>query len=520
MIRSMSNALWAAVFPVTFPITFPITFLVILLITLIVPLLLPQAAWAESEAPRPNVIIFFTDDLGYGDLGSYGHPYIRTPNLDALADEGQRWTDFYVAAPVCSPSRGALLTGKLPKRTGLWGRHLGVFFPDARGGMPSAERTLPEALKEAGYRTGIIGKWHLGDAPEYLPTRHGFDYWYGLPYSNDMDWAEGPNFDELLAMRARGQGDALQALFAARQALYANPPVDGWNVPLLRSRKTAEGYRDETVEVRADQPQLTKNHTEEALAFIEADRDTPFFLYMPYSMPHTPLFRSEAFAGRSLGGRYGDVIEEIDWSVGRIIERLKSLDIAENTLVIFTSDNGPWLTMNQHSGSAGLLRHGKNTTFEGGMRVPAIFWWPGKLNSGVVSDIGSTLDVYVTVLDLAGVEPTPGVDGLDLSDTLLAGEPSPRTTFPYYNRGELRAYRSGSFKLHLITEGAYGQPPERTEHEPPVLFNLADDPAEKFDVAHRYPEVVADILRRIDAHRSGMTEQPPLFDLPLQGIIE
>jgi len=478
--------------------------------------LLCQPAGAAESHSRPNVIVFFADDLGYGDLGSYGHPYIRTPHLDALAAEGQRWTDFYVAAPVCSPSRGALLTGKLPQRTGLWGRQLGVFFPNARAGLPHAERTLPEALQEVGYRTGMIGKWHLGDAPEYLPTRHGFDYWYGLPYSNDMDWADGPNFDEILALRAAGRGDKLQQLFASRQALYANPTVDGWNVPVLRSQRTSEGYDDELVEQPADQPNITKNHTDEAIAFIDANSDDPFFLYVPYSMPHTPIFRSEAFAGRSLGGRYGDVIEEIDWSVGTIVARLKSLGIEENTLVFFTSDNGPWLTMNQHSGTAGLLRHGKNTTFEGGMRVPAIFWWPGKLKPGVVSDIGSTLDVYSTVLKLAGAEPTAGVDGLDIGNTLLRGEPSPRTTLPYYNRGELRAFRSGNFKLHLITEGAYGQPPEREEHETPLLFNLADDPSEKFDVAARYPDVLADILRQIDKHQAGMSEQPPLFDLPLQ----
>ena len=487
-----------------------------ILLLLTTACLLNAEAIYAGESTRPNVIIFFADDLGYGDLGSYGHPYIRTPNLDALAAEGQRWTDFYVAAPVCSPSRGALLTGKLPKRTGLWGQQIGVFFPNARAGMPPEERTLPEALQEIGYNTAIIGKWHLGDAAEYLPTRHGFDYWYGLPYSNDMDWADGVRLDQVIAMRAAGRNEELQRLSAARQAQYANPTVEGWNVPVLRSRRAGDDYHDETVERPADQPQLTKNHTAEALAFINANADAPFFLYVPYSMPHTPIFRSEAFAGRSLGGRYGDVIEEIDWSVGAIVERLKSLGIDENTLVFFTSDNGPWLTMRQHSGTAGLLRHGKNTTFEGGMRVPAIFWWPGRLITGVVSDIGSTLDVYSTVLKLAGATPTAGVDGIDLSGTLLRGEPSPRTTMPYYNRGELRAFRSGNFKLHFITEGAYGQPPEREVHETPLLFNLATDPSEKLDVASQYPEVVAGILELVAEHRAGMSQKPPLFDLLLQ----
>ena len=486
------------------------------LLALLVSCLIPHPVQAAETTEQPNIIIFFADDLGYGDLGSYGHPYIRTPNLDAMAAEGQRWTDFYVAAPVCSPSRAALLTGKLPMRTGLWGKRLGVFFPNAPGGMPHEERTLPEALKEVGYRTGMVGKWHLGDRAEFLPTRHGFDYWYGLPYSNDMDWAEGPNFDQILAMNLAGRGEELQGLFASRQALYANPPLDGWNVPLLRSRSSDAGDpHDEVVEKPADQPNITRNHTQEAIEFIEANQSGPFFLYVPYSMPHTPLFRSEAFAGRSLAGRYGDVIEEIDWSVGAIVDRLKELKIAENTLVLFTSDNGPWLTMNQHSGTAGLLRHGKNTTFEGGVRVPAIFWWPGQLKPGVVSDIGSTLDVYTTVLELAGATPTAGVDGLDITSTLLAGEASPRTTLPYYNRGELRAFRSGDYKLHLITEGAYGQPPERQVHEQPELYNLRVDPSEKFNIARQHPDIVASILAEIEAHRASMTQKPPLFDLPL-----
>ncbi len=469
-------------------------------------------AYASS---KPNIVILFADDLGYGDLGSYGHPYIRTPNLDKLAAEGQRWTDFYVAAPVCSPSRGALLTGKLPNRTGLYGRQIGVFFPNAKAGMPPEERTLAEALGEQGYRSAIIGKWHLGDAAEFLPTRHGFDYWYGIPYSNDMDWADGKNFDELIAMRLAGRGEELQRMLAARGAQYFEPEIEYWNVPIWRSRRTADAVQDELVERPAQQTELTKRYTEEAIAFIERSRDQPFFLYVPYSMPHTPIFRSEAFAGKSLGGRYGDVIEEIDWSVGAIVEKLKALDLADSTLVLFTSDNGPWLTMNQHGGTAGLLRHGKGTTYEGGMRVPAVFWWPGMLEPGIVSDMGSAMDVYTTALALSGAAPTPHSDGLDLRPTLLHGEPGPRDSIAYYHAGELRAFRQGSFKLHLITEGAYGQPPQRTEHETPLLYDLSSDPGERFDIAAQHPEVVAAILNQIAQHKSGMTEKLPLFDLRL-----
>jgi uncharacterized sulfatase len=484
-----------------------------------VTLIASSAAMAQVPE-KPNIVILFADDLGYGDLGSYGHPSIRTPNLDTLAAKGQRWTDFYVAAPVCSPSRGALLTGKLPNRTGLYGRRIGVFFPNARNGMPHEERTLAEALKEEGYATGIVGKWHLGDAPEYLPTRHGFDYWYGLPYSNDMDWADGRNFDELIAMSLTGRGDELAKISAARRPLYMEPEVQYWNVPVMRSRRDGGGFIDELVERPAQQTELTRRATEEAVAFIDRAGDRPFLLYVPYSMPHTPIFRSSAFAGRSRAGRYGDVIEEIDWSVGEIVARLKERGLAERTLVLFTSDNGPWLTMNQHGGSAGLLRHGKGTTFEGGMRVPAIFWWPGALAPGTISDIGSAMDIYVTALALAGAEPTPETDGVDLTATLTLGAPSPRTSIAYYRQGELRAYRHGPWKLHLVTEGAYRQPPERAEHDPPLLYHLGEDPGERFDVAARHPEVVAEIQALIEGHRENLQEKPPLFDARMQGLAD
>jgi arylsulfatase A-like enzyme len=316
-------------------------------------------------------------------------------------------------------------------------------------------------------------------------------------------------------MRLAGKGEQLQKLSQARRALYAAPEIEYWNVPVWRSLRTASGYDDTLIERPAQQTELTRRYTEEAIRFIQQNRDGPFLLYVPYSMPHTPIFRSEAFAGRSLGGRYGDVIEEIDWSVGAIVDRLEALGLAENTLVLFTSDNGPWLTMNQHGGTAGLLRHGKGTTFEGGMRVPAVFSWPGSLEPGVVSDIGSTLDVFVTALALAGAAPAEVTDGFDLSATLLDGAPTPRSSMPYYRQGELRAFRQGEFKLHLITEGAYGQPPERTEHDRPVLYRLTDDPGEKFDVASQHPEVVASILSAIEQHRQGMTERPPLFDTRL-----
>ena len=399
-----------------------------------------------ADSRPPNVVFLFADDLGYGDLASYGHPYISTPNLDAMAAEGQRWTDFYVAAPVCSPSRGALLTGMYPNRSGLYGRRLNVLFPGDPYGLPAETVTMAEVLNEAGYRTAIVGKWHLGDAAGALPTRHGFDYWYGLPYSNDMDWARGPDFDGILEMMAAGRGAEVQAEFAARRALYFDPRIEYWQVPLMRSRISPDGPVDDVLERPTVQQTLTRRATEEAVRFITESGDRPFFLYVPYSMPHTPIFRSEPFAGVSAGGRYGDVVEELDWSIGRIRAALTSQGVARDTLVVFTSDNGPWLAMRHHGGSPGLLNNGKGTTFA------------------------------------------------------------------YYRGGELQAYRLGRYKLTLVSAGAYDLPPERLEHDPPLLFDLRADPGERYDIAADHPEVVADIRAAIAAHRAGLTDAPPLFD--------
>ena len=329
----------------------------------------PSPAAGPDAAPRrPNIVIITADDLGYGDLGSYGHPNISTPHLDRLADEGQRWTSFYAQAPVCSPSRAALLTGRVHLRSGMFGRRVGVFFPDSRAGLPATEITLAEALREQGYATGIVGKWHLGHLPEFLPVRHGFDSWFGIPYSNDMDWQIAPG--------------------AARREAMFDPRIDYWHVPLIRN--------EEEVERPADQHTVTRRYAEEAAAFIDAHQDEPFFLYLAHTMPHMPLFRSEAFTDRSVAGVYGDVIEEIDWTVGQVVGALDRLGLSSNTLVVFTSDNGPWTSFETHGGSAGPLRHGKGTTFEGGMRVPGIFWWPGTIAPGVTREIGSGMDLFTT----------------------------------------------------------------------------------------------------------------------------
>ncbi len=272
------------------------------------------AGAAAERADRPNVVIVFCDDLGYGDLGCYGHPTIRTPNLDRMAQEGQKWTNFYAAASVCTPSRAALLTGRLPIRNGMASDRRRVLFPDSAGGLPPDEVTIAEALKPLGYATACVGKWHLGHLPQYLPTRQGFDSYFGIPYSNDMDRvADSPK---------------------GREAFW-DPKIEYWNVPLMRDERI--------VERPADQNTITKRYAEESVAFLRKNRDRPFFLYLAHSMPHVPLFTSDEFRGTSLRGLYGDVIEEIDWSVGRVLDTLRELKLDRKTLVVFTSDNGPWL---------------------------------------------------------------------------------------------------------------------------------------------------------------------------------
>ena len=271
----------------------------------------------------------------------------------------------------------------------------------------------------------------------------------------------------------------------------------------------------EIVERPAEQTTITRRYTERALGFIEANRDQPFFLYLPHSMPHVPLFRSESFVGKSAAGIYGDVIEEIDWSVGQIIGKLRELDLGERTLVVFTSDNGPWLVFKTHAGSAGLLNQGKGTTWEGGMRVPALFWWPGTIEPATVMDIGTTMDVFTTVVGLGGGELPEGrvIDGLDLSPVLFGTGASPRDVVPYYRNNELYAIRKGWFKAHFITQGEYGMGPERTVHDPPLLYHLGDDPGERFDVAEDHPDVLQDLMNEADRYRESVDVKPSLFDL-------
>jgi arylsulfatase A-like enzyme len=455
------------------------------------------AGGSDEPSPRPpnqpNLIVIFCDDLGYGDLACFGHPTIRTPHLDKMASEGQKWTQFYAAASVCTPSRAALLTGRLPIRSGMMSPKRRVLFPNSGGGIPAREITLAEGLKQVGYATACVGKWHLGHLPPFLPTNNGFDTYFGIPYSNDMDGQRGsPNYRQ----------QALQDANYLAQPSY-------WNVPLLRDT--------EVVQRPADQLTITRRYTEAAVDFIQQHGNGPFFLYLAHSMPHIPLFASDRFQGTSRRGLYGDVIEEIDWSVGQILETLRQRNLVQNSIVFFTSDNGPWLPFGTHGGSAGLLREGKGTTWEGGMREPTLIWGPGHVKPGVVAELGCTMDIFVTAISLAGGKlPEDRVwDGYDLTPVLTKTGKSPRDVMFYYRESELYAVRQGPWKAHFITRPSY-EPGPRVEHDPPLLFHLEHDPSEQHDVAPQHPDVVDQLKQVAAKHRQTVkpvTDQPAI---PLQ----
>ncbi|WP_372751874.1 sulfatase [Labilibaculum sp.] len=422
-----------------------------------------------SQSPKsPNVIIFFTDDQGYEDVGCFGSPLIKTPNLDQMAKDGVRFTDFYSASSVCSPARAALLTGCYPPRVDV----PRVLWPNLEGGLPTEEITIADMLKQKGYATACIGKWHLGDQPQYLPTSQGFDQYFGIPFSNDMSvnpdskvsadiiFNEGMTIDSLREKKWRGR-----------------------RVPLMQ--------QDEVIEYPVDQTYLTKRYTEQAVQFIKDKKDSPFFLYVAQSMPHVPLHASENFKGKSARGLYGDVIEELDWSMGQIQNTLKELGLEENTLVIFTSDNGPWNLKNGHGGSAFPLRGFKFQTYEGGMREPMIAQWKGKIPAGTVcSEIASTIDLLPTIAKLTGgTLPEKVIDGKDIW-SLLSGEKeakTPHDAFYFYKDTILEAVRSENWKLRIV-EG-------KTE-----LYDLKKDISETKNIASEKPEVVEKLRQKMIAY--------------------
>lgn len=444
-------------------------------------LLLLLTPISVSAAGPPNVVVIFADDLGYGDLACYGHPTIKTPHLDRMAAEGLRFTQFYSAAVVCTPSRAALMTGRHAIRCGLSEENPRVLYPDSIGGLPESELTIAELLKTKDYDTACVGKWHLGHLPQFLPTNQGFDRYLGLPYSNDMD-------------RVPASPKGLKA--------FLDPKSEYWNVPLMRGTAI--------IERPADQNTLTKRYTAEAVGFVNEHKagDKPFFLYLAHSMPHIPLFRSHEFENVSRRGLYGDAVEEVDWSVGQVLDALRENDLAENTLVWFTSDNGPWIVKGLQGGSAGLLRDGKGSTFEGGVREPGIAWWPGTITPGVTAKLASTLDVLPTACALAGVAlPKDRVyDGYDLSGLLKNGEASPRNEMYYYRGQDLFAVRQGAWKAHFTTQIGYGGKPEK--HDPPVLYNIEHDSSETTDVAAEHPEIVARLTQLAEEQTKTVEKVP------------
>jgi arylsulfatase A-like enzyme len=409
------------------------------------------AAFAQD---KPNFVVIFMDDLGYGDIGPYGATLQKTPVLDKMAAEGMKLTSFY-AAPVCSVSRAQLLTGCYGARVSV----PGVYGPGAAEGLNPEEFTIADHLKKLGYATMCIGKWHVGDQPEFLPTKQGFDGYFGIPYSNDM-WRKSAETGERVH-------------------------------PLVRDDKVAELLTDDR------QANIVERYTDEAVRFITTNKEKPFFLYLPHTAIHLPIYPGEKFRGKSSNGRVGDWIEEVDWSTGKILDILKELGIEKNTLVIFTSDNGPWLAKKKESGSSGPLRGGKGSTWEGGVRVPTIAWWPGKVPAGTSVDaVSGTIDLLPTLVTLAGgtVPAKPVIDGRDISMVLLGkSTDSPRGVHYYFSDYNIQAVREGPWKLALVPQNfSMGMPvPEDAQTKEPRLYNLDNDIGETKNIAAAHPEVVA-----------------------------
>ena len=430
----------------------------------------------HAAALRPNIVLIFVDDMGYGDLGCYGNKRNKTPNIDRLAAEGLRWTSFYSSGAVCVPSRTGLMTGRHP-----------ALFAAGRNNLAKVrDKLMASMLKKQGYATAILGKWHLAGYPKDFskspmhPLECGFDYHFGTPGSNDVPAPPGKR-------QTRNLFDACDKFT--------------FKVPLIRGRKL--------IEVPADQELLTKRYTQEAVKWIGTNKEKPFFLYLAHNMPHAPVFASKAFQGRSKGGRFGDTVEEIDWSVGQVMKAIKEAGIDENTLVVFTSDNGPWSMFGPHGGTAKPLRGEKGTSWEGGYRVPGIFRWPSKIKPGEVGGLAANLDLYATFATLSGGDQPKGLQGFiskDISGVLLRGAASPRKKW-FYSSGAI-AFRSGNYKMHLSTKNRSSNPDTRarepiTKHDPPLLYDLSTDIGEQNNIAADHPQIISRLLKEMAAFREG-----------------
>ncbi|WP_372894395.1 sulfatase [Stieleria sp.] len=452
-------------------------------------LFLPRCLSAADA--KPNFVIIFADDQGYGDLGCFGSTKIKTPNIDRMAAEGRRFTNFMVASPVCTPSRAALLTGCYPKRVGM---HQHVLFPASTKGLNPTEHTIADHLKAQGYATACFGKWHLGHHPETLPQQNGFDTYLGIPYSNDMNHPDNKG-------KPRVPSDELWK--------NQESAITLWNTPLMENEKI--------VELPVDQRTVTRRYTDRAVEFIKANQDSPFFVYLPHSMPHIPLYVPEDAYDPDPQNAYTCVIEHIDAEVGRVMDTIRELDLADNTYVIYTSDNGPWLQFKNHGGSAGPLRAGKGTTFEGGQRVPCVMWGPGRIPAGTECDeLVGTIDLLPTI---AAITESPlakdrKIDGMDVSG-LLTGtwDQTPREEYLYYtSHGAIEGLRKGKWKL-LVKKNRPPRNRPNAKVPPPeiLLFDLSQDIGEQTNLASEKPELVASMRSRmeeLDAEITANAREP------------
>ena len=459
----------------------------------IVPVIILAAlSLVAKAADKPNFIIIFTDDQGYGDLGCFGSTKIKTPHIDRLAKEGRRFTNFMVASPVCTPSRAALLTGCYPKRIGM---HQHVLFPSSIKGLNPTEHTIADHLKGQGYATACFGKWHLGHHPETLPQSNGFDTYFGIPYSNDMNHPDN---------KGKPKGG-----WAGMDTLWKDPEstLTKWKTPLMENEKI--------VELPVDQRTVTRRYTDKSIEFIKtnAKADKPFFVYLPHSMPHIPLYVPDDVRDANPLNAYTNVIEHIDSEVGRIAKLLRELKLSENTYLIFTTDNGPWLPFKHHGGSAGPLRDGKGSTFEGGQRVPCVMWAPGRIPAGTTCDqLCGTIDLLPTIASLTKTPLPSGnkIDGLDISKLLTTDDKTPRNEFVYYtSRGDIEGLRQGKHKL--LVKGPRNKKRNSKAKAEVMLFDLDADLGEKNNLAQSKPEIVAKLKARmleLDAQIAKESRQP------------
>ena len=451
-----------------------------LLFSLIIALFLSSNFSVAQD--KPNFIIIFADDQGYNDLGCFDSKTIKTPNIDQLASEGRRYTSFYVPSSVCSPSRSALLTGCYPKRVGM---HVGVLFPNSNRGLNPEEYTIADHLKSVGYKTACVGKWHVGDHPDTLPRAQGFDTYYGIPYSNDMNYPDNkgkPNMSK-----------ELNKLWADQ-----NSATSRWKTPLMEN--------EEIVELPVDQRTITRRYTDKAIEFITTNKDKPFFLYLPHSMPHIPLYVPQDAYDPDPKNAYKCVIEHLDAEVGRLVQTVRDLNLSDNTWIIYTSDNGPWLHYKTFAGSAKPLRAGKGTSFEGGQRVPCIMWAPGRIPAGTSTDaFATTMDLLPTIAGITNTELPDGenrkIDGINIASTFKADD-SPRDEMVFYSkRGVLEGIRVGDWKYLEIGQGNLHKKNPKDDKKKPktYLFNLADDIGEAKNLAKSNPEKIAELRSQMVA---------------------